>query len=480
MRALVIGAGASARDLIRRLGDSWTVTVIDPDPDRLALAAKVRDVETVLGDGSSAVVLRDAGIDNAVTVVAATGSDDVNLEITKLARDAGIEQVVSIVRLPDRIDEFRALGADCVTPASLAARDMEIAMEPRKLASTTFAEGRAEAIEFEITPDSPVHGKALKEIHSEQWVVAAILREGALVVPHGATRLLTGDRVTVVGSATDFAQVVRTFAGGVSRFPLNFGRKVVVPLRSEGDLTGCVAEAANFVRNSNAVELLVVHRDPASIRGVAEAEELAALVASADSESLGVQVEHRVVAGDPLAACVDVANAESVGVITAPLGQRGFFHPYASIPRQLNRLRKANVPVLLTRGEARFNAILAPSRRTLSGDTAARAAIDVAKRSGAKVIGVAVANPVYMGSDDLMEKKHATAWLRQEAAVQDVDVERHVVRGNPIKVLGAMNERDRLLVMSMPPKPVGRFNPGVAVWAAARGEGSVLFVPPAE
>lgn len=130
----------------------------------------------------------------------------------------------------------------------LAARDMEIVMEPRKLASTTFSAGKAEAIEFEITPDSPVQGKALKEIHSDLWVVAAILRDGKLVVPHGGTRLLTGDRVTIVGSAADFSLLVRTFAGGVSRFPLNFGRKVVVTLSSHADLVGPVAEAAHFVR----------------------------------------------------------------------------------------------------------------------------------------------------------------------------------------------------------------------------------------
>ncbi len=204
MRAVVVGAGASARELIRRLGDSWSVTVIDPDPDRLRLAEKIRDVETVEGDGSSVVVLRDAGIDHAVTVVAATGSDDVNIEVAKLAREAGVDHVVAVVRLPERIDEVRAVGAEPVTPASLAGRDMEIAMEPRKLTSTTFAHGRAEAIEFEIASDSPVQGRALKDLHSESWVVAAILRDGELVVPHGATRLLTGDMVTIVGAASNF------------------------------------------------------------------------------------------------------------------------------------------------------------------------------------------------------------------------------------------------------------------------------------
>ena len=109
MRAVVVGAGASARELIRRLGDSWDVTVIDPDPERLMLAEKIRPMETVEGDGSSALVLRDADIAHAVTVVAATGFDDVNLEVTKLAKVAGVEHVVSVVRLPDRLDEFRAV-----------------------------------------------------------------------------------------------------------------------------------------------------------------------------------------------------------------------------------------------------------------------------------------------------------------------------------------------------------------------------------
>ena len=141
MRAVVVGAGASARELIRRLGDSWTITVIDPNPDRLALADQIRDIDTILGDGSSAVVLREASVDHAATVVAATGSDDVNLEVAKLSKDAGVDHVVSVVRIPDRLEEFRALGVQTVSPASLAGRGMEIAMEPRKLTSTTFAAG---------------------------------------------------------------------------------------------------------------------------------------------------------------------------------------------------------------------------------------------------------------------------------------------------------------------------------------------------
>lgn len=441
------------------------------------MAERVRELKTVLGDGSSAVVLREAGIDSSVTVVVAAGSDDVNLEVVKLAADAGAEEIVAICRTPERVDEYRALKARVVVPSSLGAREMEVLMEPRKLASTTFSAGKAEAIEFEITPDSPVQGKALKEIHSELWVVAAILRDDKLVVPHGSTKLLTGDRVTIVGSAADFANLVRTFAGGVSRFPLEFGRKVLVGLEGPDDLAGPVAEAAFFARNSNAASLVVAHPAPDSIKSLAEAEQLERLLGDVTTEALGVEVELRAVNGSPLSKIPEIAAGESVGTVVIPMPKPSIFRPYSGIPKMLNQLSGLGVPVLMTRGEPLFDEIVAPARRTISGDAAGRAAIDIARRSGSKVVGVAVANPTFMGADDLMAKRQATAWLRREASVQDVPVERHVVRGNPVKVIAEVTEANRLLVVSMPRGKVGRWRPGTAVWAASRGEGSVLFVP---
>jgi Trk K+ transport system NAD-binding subunit len=477
MRAVIVGAGESSRDLIRRLGDNWDIVLVDIDEDRLSGAAEIRDIEPIVGDGSSALVLNRAGIDSAAVVAVLTGSDDVNLEAARLARAADVEHIIGLVRLPTRRDEYEKMGVETIAPAFLAARALEIAMEPRKVASTAFADGKAEAIEFEIAPDSPVQGKALKDIHSELWIVAAILREGKLVVPHGSNKLLTGDRVTVVGAAANFAEVVRTFAGGVSRFPLNFGRQVVVAFASPADRDSVVAEAASFARNSNAVGLIVVHRNPDSIRSIAAAEELTEALQTLTTEQLGVEVSLRSVTGGLVEGVMSVAAQESVGVIAAAKRASSLLRPYASIPATLNRLKPAGVPVLLTSGSTGFSEIVAPARRTISGDTAGRAAIDIARTAGTKVIGVAVANPVFMGGDDLMQKRNATAWLRREASVQEVEVERHVVRGNPVKVLAEMTRPDSLLVVSMPKGTISRVRPGIGVWAASRGEGSVLFVP---
>lgn len=477
MKAVVVGAGASARDLINRLGDAWNIVVVDTDPERLEIIAGTREVDTVLGDGSSALVLSEAGISGAIACVAASGHDDINLEVSRLALEAGVEQVIAVVRIPDRAAAYRDLGVETVIPARLAAQSLEVAMEPRKLKSTTFADGRAEAVEFEISPDSPVEGMALREIHSPLWVVAAVLRDGELVVPHGDTVLMSGDRVTVVGAATDFSQVVRTFAGGVSRFPLGFGRKVVVPLADAADRASTVKEAAYFVRNTNAEELLVVHRDIGSIKSQAEADDFEDLLVSTTTQELGVEVRFRTVETSPYEACVSIASRESVGAIVVEMPKRSRLRPYARIPAVLDALAPAEVPILFTRGDAKFTTIISPVTRTPTGDAACRAAIDIARRSGSGLIGVSVASPTFMGTDDMMERRAATAWLHREAAVHEVESSSEVVRGNPVKVIAATTAPDTLLVVSMPSFPMNTIRPGIGVWAAARARGSVLFVP---
>jgi Trk K+ transport system NAD-binding subunit len=477
VRAVVVGAGASARDLIRRLGDTWNIVVVDTDPERLEIISQMRDVDTVLGDGSSAIVLREAGIEGAIACVAASGHDTVNLEVARLAKEAGVDQVVAVVRVPDRAAAYRELGVETVIPARLAAQSLEVAMEPRKLKSTTFADGRADAVEFEIASDSPVEGMALREIHSPVWVVAAVLRDGHLVVPHGDTRLLAGDRVTVVGAATDFSQVVKTFAGGVSRFPLGFGRSVAVPLGGASDGMSAVEEAAYFVRNTNADELLVVHRDIESVKSQSEADDLRSLLDQIMAEEFGVETRYLAVNTDPYESCVSIALQGSIGTIVVEMPMRSRLRPYAGIPGVLTSLAPAHVPILFTRGDAKFTTVVAPVTRTPSGDAACRAAIDIARSSGSRLVGVSVASPTFMGSDDMIERRAATSWLHREAAVQEVESTSEVVRGNPVKVIASMTAQDTLLVVSMPTLPMNTIRPGTGVWAAARANGSVLFVP---
>lgn len=478
MKVIIVGAGGTARELLRRLGELWDVTLVDTDESVFAPARSIRAFEEVVGDGSSALVLKRAGIDVADTLIAATRDDDVNLEACRIAQEAGLLRVVGVVATPERLGAYRELGITVVSPHTAAARRLEVELEPRRVTSTEFAQGMAEAIEFQIAPDSTVRDKALRDLHSETWVVAAVLRDGELIVPHGDTRLVAGDRVTVVGRASDFPTIVKTFTGGESRFPLNFGRKVAVALDGSDDLDGSVSEALSLVRNTQASGLLVVHRDPDLQRDPAKAEEVEELLAKLETRGDGVDLTYHAVAGDVDTALREVSTVESIGVIVVPAPVGG---------RLLGRFRVAavvadyaglGVPLLLSRGTHPYASVVVPARRTAAGEAAGRAGIDIARTSGAMLTGVAVVPPIFVGDDNDVERaKLAAAWLRQEAAVQGIQPRRKVRRGNPIKVLEEAAAEASLVVLGMPQAPIRALRPGTTGEVIRRSAASVLLVP---
>jgi Trk K+ transport system NAD-binding subunit len=477
MKAIIVGSGGTTRELLRRLGGLWEVTVVDLDKVRLDATSEVRVFEAVVGDGSSQLILERAGIDDADALVAASEDDDRNLAAVKIALDKGLLRVTAVASDPSRLADYRALDVPVFAPDLLTARHVELAMEPRRVASTAFAQGKAEAMEFVISPDSPVHGKRLRQLHSNTWTVAAVLRGDDLIVPHGGTELLAGDRVTVVGAAADFVGIVNTFTSGLSRFPLNFGRKVAVALNNETDLDLTVSEALSIVRNSQAEALMVVHRDLARARDEGSAE-IGDLIEKLESQADGVEIDLRPVDGAPADSLVRLSGSESVGLIAVPAPQRTGFVGRVQASRIVTTYGRAGLPLLLCRGSHPYSSMLVPARRTSSGEAAGRAAIDLARTSGATLIGIAVIPPAFVSSPQVIaDARESAGWLREEAAVQGVHVRRKLARGNPVREIERIAAGASLAVLGLPDLPMSWIRPGIAGHLLGRLGSSVLLIP---
>ncbi len=477
MRAMVIGAGGATRDLLRRLGELWEITVVDTDADRLAEASRIRGIEAVMGDGSSRVVLERAGIGDADALVAATNDDDVNLEVCRLAKGLGLLRVVAVAAAPERVPDYRDLGVPAVSPHGLTARQLEISLEPQRVSSTAFAHGRAEAIEFHIGADNPVRGIALRDLHAESWLIAAILRDDQLIVPHGNAVLKTGDLVTVVGAATDFSLIVRTFTSGAARFPLDFGKRVAVVLDSESDLE-TVDEAIYLTRNTQASSLLLVHRRQEGVRDGAHAAEIDRLLEAADDRADGVEMYRRPVSGPPVRSLQGVTADESVGVVVLPAPGGGFLGRLRAT-RALRLATRLDLPVLFARGSHPYQHVAAPTHDTTGDSGAARAAIDIASFVKGSLAGVVVMAPAFLtGSDDRESAVRALTRLREEASVQGVSVRRWLRQGNPVRVLSELGDESELMVMGSPSRPPSWFRPGILGHLVVRSASSLLVVPP--
>jgi nucleotide-binding universal stress UspA family protein len=343
------------------------------------------------------------------------------------------------------------------------------------VSSGAFADGRAEAVEFRITPDSPLRGKQLKELGSAAWLVVAILRNGRLIIPHGGSTLESGDRVTVVGAAADYSSIVATFTAGEAKFPLDYGRVVVMAVKDRAEAEEIVVEAARLVRSSFAERLLVVHPQEERVSASFVAAHLTEFAPWFTDD---IDVDAQAVAGDPSVAAFPVAADNEGGVIVVAGPGGGPIESRRALVGPIRAARAAGLPVLFARGSDPYAHIVVSAFDSPAADAAARAAIDLAAVGGIPLIAAAVTPPAFTTGTDAGERVGETAArIREEAAVQGVTVVRRVREGNPVRVLEAIVAGVGLLVLGMPTRTPSLLVPGTAGHLVRRSRTSVMLVP---
>jgi Trk K+ transport system NAD-binding subunit len=469
MRAILVGAGGIGRAVLERLGQHWDVTAIDIDADRLAALAAERPIQSIHGDGSSRVILERAGLTEADGVIVALRDDDIAFEVCRLARAAEVPRVVAMVVSASRVAEFNRLGVTAVAPDRLAARQVELTLEPRRVASAAFADGRAEAIEFRLAPDSKLAGRTLVELGLRGWLVAAVLRDDEVIVPHGGTKLAAGDRVTVVGPAANHAAMVRVFTESQARFPLSYGRRLGVLLRSGDDKV--IAEAMAFFRLTAADALVVIHPRRSGLDAAAGGqldERLEELRASGPgvefAEGAGEQVS--------LSDLVQLREPQHLGclVVPKPRGLR-------SAVSVIGKLARTGVPSLLSAGVTPYERLVIPARDSEGGWTAAWVALDLAAHNALPVEALGASTPRFLVTDDdETAVRDAVARLRDEGSVRAVDVVGRVVRSNPVRLFRQVPPSS-LLVLSQGRATGSILRPSFTAAVAAGLSGSMLVVP---
>jgi Trk K+ transport system NAD-binding subunit len=469
MRAIVVGAGGIGRAVLERLGRQWEITAVDLSQVALDALPPREGLRTRLGDGSSRLTLDRAGLNEADALVVAIRDDAVALEICRLGTSAAVPRVVAMAVDPARIAEFGKLGVTAVSPNRLAARRVEVALEPRRVETAAFADGHAEAIEFRLAPDSPMAGRTLSELSLRGWLVAAILREGTLIVPHGLTALEPGDRVTVVGPTADHSAMVRTFTRGEVRFPLAYGGRIGVALGVE-DRSGVVEEAVAFVRMTAAEALTVVHPRRATL------DEAAVERLDARIETLRASAPHVELVeghGDQVGLPDLLAGRtrDHLGCVVVPR-PRGLRASLAS----LRATGERHLPALFAAGTAGYRALVIPARDSEGAWEAAWAALDLARAGSLPIEALGATTPTFLaGADDEPEIRAAIVRLRDEGSVRGVEVTGLTVRGNPVRIFRAVDRND-LLVLGY--GTIGSLlRPGFTAAVLAGLPGSLLVVP---
>jgi Kef-type K+ transport system membrane component KefB/Trk K+ transport system NAD-binding subunit len=128
-------------------------------------------------------------------------SDDENLEACRVARAHGIDHILSFIADPIRLSEFQALGVQTLTPS--LHRSSLLALMARNSALFTLmtsTEDQRDLREMTLS-NASLHGKRLMDLKfPADTLMLTIRRQDELIVPHGTTKLATGDHLTILGS----------------------------------------------------------------------------------------------------------------------------------------------------------------------------------------------------------------------------------------------------------------------------------------
>jgi hypothetical protein len=106
--------------------------------------------------------------------------------------------------------------------------------------------------------------------------------------------------------------------------------------------------------------------------------------------------------------------------------------------------------------------------------------VDLARKSKARLLGLSVADPVFLAGHGAPEEaRRAINWLEEEAGLQGVRVEGRIERGNPVRTFRVVGDSADLLVVGVPPR-AERGVPlrlGLAGLIAHHARRSTLLVP---
>jgi trk system potassium uptake protein TrkA len=209
MKIIIIGAGKVGYTLAENLVvEDNDVTIIDKSTHALEKVEDNLDVMCIKGNGVSANILLEAGIENADMLIAVTGSDEINMVCCLTAKKLGGRQTVARVRDPEYSDELSLikdqLGLDFVINPEFAAAE-EIA---RTLGFSSainverFASGRVRMVELKISAEADIIGKKVSDVSkfaSTPVIIGIIIRDDEVIVPKGEEVIKEDDLIYVIG-----------------------------------------------------------------------------------------------------------------------------------------------------------------------------------------------------------------------------------------------------------------------------------------
>lgn len=209
MKIIIVGCGKVGNKLIEQLSHEkeHDITVIDTRANVVENAVNEYDVMGVVGSATDIDTLSEADVEKADVMIAVAGSDELNLIICLMAKKLGNCQTIARVRKPEYFKTINLIKDDLgltmvVNPEQAAASEIARVLRfPTAIKIDTFAKGRVEILNFEVTEGSVLDGLKLMDFSSKIGIpilICGVERGKEAFIPSGNFVIHSKDLISII------------------------------------------------------------------------------------------------------------------------------------------------------------------------------------------------------------------------------------------------------------------------------------------
>ena len=207
--AVLIGGGRVAYHLAQQLIEMGVkVKIIEIDRERcLELSDRLNKVDISCADGTDHDILEEERVYDADAVVTLTGINEENILLSLLAKNNGVEKVVtkvnrmSLMQLSDTLDLDSIISPKTITVNQILqyVRAKQNSLGNNVTTLYRLVNDRLEAMEFVVRDKKEYVDVPLKKLKLRSGIlIASIVRGNDLIIPKGDDCLKVNDSVVVV------------------------------------------------------------------------------------------------------------------------------------------------------------------------------------------------------------------------------------------------------------------------------------------
>jgi trk system potassium uptake protein len=219
MFVLIAGGGRTGTQLAQLLlGQNHEVHVMENRKEVLARLHRDLPTEVIYeGNASELEMLEAAGIRQAHVVAACTSVDEENLVVCFAARkNFNVRRTIARINDPRNawlFDQKFCVDVALNQPAVMASLIEEEMSLGDMMTLLKLRRGEYSLVEEKIPPEARAIGVPLKDLGlNDECVIAAIIRQGKVVLPRGLTPFEAGDEVLAITNRAGVDQLKELFS----------------------------------------------------------------------------------------------------------------------------------------------------------------------------------------------------------------------------------------------------------------------------